>query len=414
MAISLVNSDFTVITDTSGGDVDVDVISGAQEDDVLVVLSCCDNNMDGVTEAGFESIFSPTGADPESDVAYHIFGSTPITVFSHDTHTSKFVIVMQFILRGVDVDTPIDAVLQFASAASGMPAAPEITTNTDGAWVLAGGFLDDDVITMTAPSGYGNTEAASDATAACSLIGCWKEIATAGTESPAAFGGSGDDDNHAIIVAFKPAAGGALTVNIGVATETDSSLAAQPLRAYALGLVSEADSASSIIPRRDVSIGVVTEADSAFVLSHSKTVQIGIPSETDTVFGIVTPLFIEIGIASETDTVFSINAIKPTNVEIGIAVETDSVFPILLPITFEIGIVIDVEIGLPIVAQTISLDEWVKQQPGVGSYSEDTAVEGSWTPEDVMVASYTNESGVSGSYTAESSLNGNWAEESAL
>lgn len=165
--------------------------------------------------AGYTELFQPSVSSnaPCCGLWWKRMGSTPDTVvnvdeFSAGTSATAFVIMC---FRGVDTTTAVDATTTNANGATGDPDAPSITTVTNGAVVVAFGFIDDDEITSCSLSGYSNVnfQAANDGvgTRASAMAG-WIEKATAGAEDPPAFVTDGDDQWHAASVALRPASGG--------------------------------------------------------------------------------------------------------------------------------------------------------------------------------------------------------------
>ena len=87
----------------------------------------------------------------------------------------------------------------------GMPDSPPLTMSVGDRSFIAG-FLDDDIITMTAPSGYSLivADSAGVTDAGNSYAAAEKVITSSGTEDPAVWGGAGDDLNIAFTYALSP------------------------------------------------------------------------------------------------------------------------------------------------------------------------------------------------------------------
>lgn len=118
-------------------------------------------------------------------------GETSVS-FAH-AHTAGVAIC--FVVSGVHV---------FADDSNtvGMPDAPSASV-ASGRRSVAFGFLDDDNITMTEPSGYTLTEAGSvtdGGSNTLSFICAYNNSTGTGTTNPAAFGGAGDDNWQALNV----------------------------------------------------------------------------------------------------------------------------------------------------------------------------------------------------------------------
>ena len=142
---------------------------------------------------------------------------------------------------------------------------------------------------------------------------------------------------------FVPSAGGQ-TVNVGLASETDTAFSVNPDPQkvnVAVGLATETDTAFSVTPStglQTVAVGLATETDTAFAVTASPgtaTVAVGLASETDTAFdvSVVATATIAVGLASETDTAFSITVAPGTaTVALGLATETDTALSVTNPV----------------------------------------------------------------------------------
>jgi len=111
--------------------------------------------------------------------------------------------------RNVDSLTPFDASYTTATGTSGTPNPPSITTVTEGAWVVATGFSDNDVPVYTAlSSGYTvrvNSADDSGSGNGANLGICDLLVAAAGATNPAAFSGTGGEEWGAVTMALKQA-----------------------------------------------------------------------------------------------------------------------------------------------------------------------------------------------------------------
>ena len=110
------------------------------------------------------------------------------------------------IFRGVDPQIHDVSPPSEATGASGMPNPPSITPTTDNCMLVAIGALDDDVITMTAPSGYTLAAEMGYTTAgnATSTGIAYKVLASAAADDPGVFGGGGNDAWRAWTIALRP------------------------------------------------------------------------------------------------------------------------------------------------------------------------------------------------------------------
>ena len=184
------------------------------ENDIVIYGHASDGIVSpGVQTTGYTDIMTDTGtALPGHESGYKIMGATPDTVITfNQVSPREYTAGVLQIWRGVDTSTPIDATPTTASGGSGAPNSPSYTTVTNGALIFAIGFLDDDNSAgiVTVPSGYSNLLAhdnTSNTDNATSMIAS-KELATAGTDDPAEFGGGLDDGWYAVTFALRPAAG---------------------------------------------------------------------------------------------------------------------------------------------------------------------------------------------------------------
>lgn len=188
-----------------------------EEDDVVVVIRAADSvtapmssrNTPGYTEIAY----AVTGTFPGFWVEYKVMGASPDAdvdienIIGSAAQTNAYIVV---ILRGVDASNVLDVTTQKnENAGSGTTVTPgDITTVTDGALVMAIGFLDDDGASTvsTFPSGYTDTADQGTGGGSGAVIGvAFKEIATAGLESPGDFVFSSSDANCWVTAAFRPA-----------------------------------------------------------------------------------------------------------------------------------------------------------------------------------------------------------------
>jgi hypothetical protein len=80
-----------------------------------------------------------------------------------------------------------------STGSTGMPDAPALTAEFSNTVILAIGFLDDDAVLPTAPAGYVNFASQTSASGFTTMV-AMNTITAGGSQNPAAFGGSGNDD----------------------------------------------------------------------------------------------------------------------------------------------------------------------------------------------------------------------------
>lgn len=143
--------------------------------------------------------------------------------------------------------------------------------------------------------------------------------------------------------------GGDITVEIGLAAETDAALALQT--EFLLSFAAELDSAISITPVRTYALGLASETDSALAATAVK--HLGIPEEFDSALSLARI----ITFPTETDTALSLRAIRAW--AIGLAEETDSALAMgsALGIAEQIGMASETDSALSVLLQRLSLAE---------------------------------------------------------
>lgn len=127
---------------------------------------------------------------------------TVVTGLTNNTTTTHMAVAF----RGVDQTTPLDVPPpNNTSAATLTPNPPAITTLTDGAMIVALGFLDDDRVANTAgaPAGYTFAGASQSSGTGATVMTAYLASTTAGSFDPGAFSG-GNDNWVAATVALRP------------------------------------------------------------------------------------------------------------------------------------------------------------------------------------------------------------------
>lgn len=215
MAISLVGTPTTKgITGTT-----MSVPSGLQEGDVVFVMLFSDWNVKPLAPTGFETGDNGAGGSSYVDWGwfYKVMGATPITKVELTYTYAQYSSGICFAVRGVDPSNVMDVSIPTkATGSSGMPNAPQITPVTNGAMILAFGFLDDDLVVPTAPSGYTliKYHQENDDPRFSTAMVAYKILETAATEDPAAFGGNGSDAWVGAICALRPVSEVGLEVGV--------------------------------------------------------------------------------------------------------------------------------------------------------------------------------------------------------
>lgn len=190
--------------------------TGVAEGD-LVVIFCASEvaTAPSIASGGWTSYVSATTSPATigRTIFYKFMGATPDTNVTITIAGSNASAALAYAFRNVYTPTGFThPIKKFASAtaASGMPNAPAITTTYANELVFILGALDDDpagtVGTVTVPSGFTNflSVDGGNATSGSNVVvmAAVEDNAAAGTVDAAAFGGSGTDDWAAYSMTF--------------------------------------------------------------------------------------------------------------------------------------------------------------------------------------------------------------------
>lgn len=166
--------------------------------DIIIVYAFSDGSMPATSTSGWTQIVSQ-GTDAFLAVWYQIVGGTsPSNIALTNLSTASGAILEMW--RGT---SGIDY-YQTSAALTGMPQSPAVVTNYANQYVLISGFLDDDVVTFTAPANYTGLVQRSVTGQHAGAIAN-RQITSAGTlEAPAVWGGGQTDANNAMTILLKP------------------------------------------------------------------------------------------------------------------------------------------------------------------------------------------------------------------
>ncbi|SEN43404.1 hypothetical protein [Nitrosomonas marina] len=175
------------------------------------------------------------------------------------------------------------------------------------------------------------------------------------------------------------ATGGASTVTIGLATESDSAFAASRLKSRQIAQPSESDTGFAASSLKSSEIGQASESDSAFSIGRAKLRSILQSTEADTAFAVTSSGGVFIGQASETDSAFSAASAKLRSIVQAIESDTGSLFTWVklryiglsneTDSAFAMSTVGNVPIGLALEANTAQIVDILKTL-GIGLGSE--------------------------------------------
>jgi hypothetical protein len=181
--------------------------SGLQQND-LVVYAFSNDGTPSSAPSGWTNGQNGSSNSVGYRWGYKFMGATPDTTIAVSNSNDA---AITFAFRNVNTTTPLDVTVpSIATATSGMPNPPSITTSTDKSMIVALGFLDDDELnnTVVAQSGYTIINSASgDET---TVMASYKVKTPAGADDPAAFtntGTAGTDSWVGATLALRPATG---------------------------------------------------------------------------------------------------------------------------------------------------------------------------------------------------------------
>jgi len=203
----------TGTTSQSGGTM---TLTGIQSGDVVLLFGATDSGNMGADPTGWsEGTTNNTGAQPDNDNVpdssfYYIVSSGTSVSANNLTDPNSGAVYVMMAFRNVNTTTVFNTTTQEATAGSGDPNSPSITTTTDGCMIVSVGFLDDDdsASGTTAPSGYtlGPTEdTGANNGSGATIMTAYLLQSTAGAENPGAFTTPGDDAWKAYTIALNPA-----------------------------------------------------------------------------------------------------------------------------------------------------------------------------------------------------------------
>ena len=179
--------------------------TGLLQNDIVVIASMSDDTAQNLPNTSWIDIQNGTSNTVRYRWSYKRMGATPDTTA---TNLSSSSVAIAFAFRGVATSGEFDVVTPAtATNTTGLPNPPSITPVTNGAMVVVVGFLDDDIITATAPTDFTLARSANYGSAGNggTVMAAYRLKSTAGTENAGVFGGGGDDAWVAGTLAFKPA-----------------------------------------------------------------------------------------------------------------------------------------------------------------------------------------------------------------
>jgi hypothetical protein len=176
-------------TPTSNVGTSMSLPSGLQQDDIVFIVSFADTETQSLP-TGFTNGQNGEANSVDYRWSYKIMGPTPDTTATNLAGDGSVHIAFAF--RNVDTNNIFDgSIPAIATAESGMPNPPAITTQNYRSKVIALGFLDDDSLAAVSPPT--DFTMISFATSNGTVMAAFKTLENAQTINPAAFSGSGTD-----------------------------------------------------------------------------------------------------------------------------------------------------------------------------------------------------------------------------
>lgn len=175
--------------------------SGLQQNDIVIIASMSDDVSQNLPSTSWINIQNGNTNSVQYRWSWKRMGATPD---ASATGLSSSSVHIAFAFRNVATNNQFDVITpSIATNTIGMPDPPSITTVTNNAMVVVVGFLDDDAVTATAPSGFTLARSANYSNG--TVMAAYRLKSPAGTEDAGAFGGSGTDSWVAGVLALKPA-----------------------------------------------------------------------------------------------------------------------------------------------------------------------------------------------------------------
>lgn len=231
MAITLVGTP-TTAESSSATNLDCSIPTGWQADDFAIATCTKDNDTGNWTAtAGWTRLAQwPTtaGTDRHPAIFYRkLVGGDGTPNFAHNTSANEMSVMMH-VFRGVDTSTPFDQTEQKTEGTNDTtPDQPDITTQTDDAWVVCVHFSTHDDISVAGPPPTAYTVRGNLVGSAMDnriQIVATKEIASAGSQTIGSWTHTSSPTNQAdwtcVTLALKPVGVSTVNLNAPVAIAT--------------------------------------------------------------------------------------------------------------------------------------------------------------------------------------------------
>lgn len=190
----------------AGGDFSLDISSlGIRSGDLGLLFTGSDSGDLNFTVSGFTNRarvgVSGGSGDGEATVFSRVMDGTETTITSSGGGDLQFTSVIFALFRKLSYVSIATA----RSTSSGDPDPPSVTVSS-GDWVVVGGYQDDDVQPISAPSGYSLIVSQQNGTAEAGFATAvaFKSNLSAGDENPGVMSSAGDDPWAAVSIVLRP------------------------------------------------------------------------------------------------------------------------------------------------------------------------------------------------------------------
>jgi hypothetical protein len=183
--------------------------SGLQQNDIVFVAGLSDSNTLSSVPSGWSSGGTITTGSVDTILLYKVMGATPDTTISGLTTPSNGG-YYAFAVRNLDTSNIFSASTNTISTTGATATPRTITTTTDNAMVVVIAAFDNQITTISTPTGYTTIATGSfgpGSLSAASYMAAYKIVASPSTESPSTLSvsPSGNEDWSIYTVALRAA-----------------------------------------------------------------------------------------------------------------------------------------------------------------------------------------------------------------
>jgi len=147
------------------------------------------------------------------------------------------------------------------------------------------------------------------------------------------------------LLAIAPASAGA-SMELGLATETDTALGATASKTATLGQATETDTALGATAAKAMTMGLATETDTALAVTATKSASLDLATEVDSALGITASKVYTLGLATETDEALGMTSGASASFEFSLATETDAALGVTAAKAVTLGLATEVDLAL--------------------------------------------------------------------